>query len=108
MKVLIYNVDGLTLLVEVEPGLPFTFHCSSEECGKEIIIEGIVRTVDELEFNRVLENTISENPDFERIKEITARNLIFEGRVNGKRVKLPVESMDNFAKRFMDEVLVLR
>ncbi|NJE00035.1 hypothetical protein E3E26_09640 [Thermococcus sp. LS1] len=108
MKVLIYNVDGLTIPVEVEPGLPFTFHCSIEECEKEIVIEGVVKTVNEDEFSKVLESTIAENSDFERIREITARSLIFEGTVNGKEVRLPVESLDDFAKRFMDEVLVLR
>jgi len=108
MKVFIYNVDGLSIPVEVELGLPFTFHCSEEECGKEITIEGVVKVVDEEEFTEILEKTIAENSDFKRIREITARTLIFEGRVNGKDVRLPAESFEDFAKRFLDEVLVLR
>ncbi len=108
MKVFIYNADGLTIPVEVEPGLPFKFRCTEEECGKEVIIEGVVRHADEAEFTRVLESTVDENPDFKKILEITARKLIFEGKVNGKEVTLPVESFDDFAKRFLDEVLVLK
>ena len=108
MKVFIYNVDGLTIPVEVELGLPFKFHCTEEECGKEIFIEGVVKLVSEEEFTKALEDTIAENSDFKRIREITARMLVFEGKVNGKEVKLPAESFDDFAKRFLDEVLVLR
>ena len=108
MKVFIYNADGLTVPVEVEPGLPFKFRCTEEECGKEVVIEGVVRHADEAEFTEVLESTVRDNPDFKKIREIAARNLIFEGRVNGKDVVLPVESFDDFAKRFLDEVLVLK
>ncbi|QDA30807.1 hypothetical protein FH039_03145 [Thermococcus indicus] len=108
MKVFIYNADGLTIPVEVEPGLPFKFTCTEEECGREVVMEGVVRYADEAEFTRVLRDTIAENPDFKKILEITARNLIFEGKVNGREVVLPVESFDDFAKRFLDEVLVLR
>ncbi|ASI98120.1 hypothetical protein [Thermococcus celer] len=108
MKVFIYNVDGLTVPVEVEPGLPFKFVCSEEECGREVVVEGIVRPASEEEFTRILEDTVAENPDFEKIREITARTLIFEGKVNGKEVKLPAESFNDFAKRFLDGVLVLR
>ncbi|NJE05990.1 hypothetical protein E3E36_07510 [Thermococcus sp. M36] len=108
MKVFIYNVDGLTVPVEAEPGLRFRFQCSSEECGKEILIEGVIMQVDEEEFTEVLERTIEENRDFKKIREITSRRLVFEGKVNGKHVKLPAESFEDFAKRFLNEVLVLR
>ncbi|NJE09692.1 hypothetical protein [Thermococcus sp. MAR1] len=108
MKVFIYNADGLTIPVEVELGLPFKFVCSEEECGRKVVIEGVVRLANEEEFTEVLESTIAKNSDFKKIREITARMLVFEGRVNGKEVKLPVESFDDFAKRFLDEVLVLR
>nr|WP_297419809.1 hypothetical protein [Thermococcus sp.] len=108
MKVFIYNADGLTIPVEVEPGLPFKFRCSKEECGREIVIEGVVRHVEEGEFTGVLEETVKANPDFGKIREITSRNLIFEGIVNGKEITLPVESFDDFAKRFLDEVLILK
>ena len=108
MKVFIYNVDGLTIPVEVELGLPFKFRCTEEECGREIVIEGIVRLASEEEFTRTIEDTIAENSDFKKIREITAKMLIFEGKVNGREVRLPVESFDDFAKRFLDEVLVLR
>ncbi len=108
MKVFIYNADGLTIPVEVELGLPFQFVCSEEECGRKVVIEGVVRLASEDEFTEILESTIAENSDFKKIREITARMLVFEGKVNGKEVKLPVESFDDFAKRFLDEVLVLR
>jgi len=108
MKVFIYNVDGLTIPVEVEPGLPFTFQCSEEECGKTVVMEGVVRHADEGEFTRVLEETVEKNPDFAKIREIAVRNLIFEGKVNGREVTLPAESFEDFAKRFLDEVLILK
>ncbi|AFL94787.1 hypothetical protein CL1_0580 [Thermococcus cleftensis] len=108
MRVFIYNAAGLTVPVEVEPGLPFKFTCTEEECGRKIVIEGVVRPASEEEFTRVLEKTVKENSDFEKIREITARKLVFEGKVNGKEVLLPVESFEDFARRFLEEVLVLR
>jgi len=108
MKFLIYNAAGLTLPVEAEIGREFRFRCRVEECGKEVELEGRIIGVDEEEFNRVLGEVLQKNPSFSRIQEITSRKLVFEGKVNGETVKLPVESFDDFAERFMDEVLVLR
>ncbi|MDI3474951.1 MAG: hypothetical protein PWQ79_781 [Thermococcaceae archaeon] len=108
MKFLIYNAEGLTLPVEAEPGLPFNFECGEEECGKIVRISGVIIQVSEDRFTEVLSRTLEENPDFSRISEITARNYIFSGEVNGKKVELPAETLEDFAKRFMEEVLVLR
>lgn len=49
-----------------------------------------------------------ESPDFKKIKEITARRYVFRGKVNGKEVELPVESFEDFAKRFLGEILILK
>lgn len=108
MKFLVYNAAGLTIPVEAEPGLFFEFHCSEEECGKRVEIEGVIVEVSEKEFDEVLRETLEKNPSFSRIAEITVRAYIFEGKVNGEEVKLPAENLDDFAKRFMEEVLVLR
>ncbi len=108
MKFLIYNVAGLTIPVEAEPGIPFEFECSEEECGRRVRIEGVIVEVSEKEFDGVLEETLEKNPDFSRIAEITVRSYVFRGKVNGEEVELPAESLDDFAKRFMEEVLVLR
>ncbi len=108
MKGFIYNVEGLSLPIEFAPGVPFRFECSEEDCGKKIVIEGVIVEVNDDEFTRALEKTVEENPDFERIREITARRYIFKGKVNGREVELPVESFEDFAKRFLDEVLVLK
>jgi len=108
MKGFIYNAEGLTLPVEFAPGVPFRFECSEEECGKRVVVEGIIVEVDSDEFTRILERTVEESPDFQKIREITARRYVFRGRVNGRSVELPVESFDDFAKRFLDEVLVLK
>jgi len=108
MKFLIYNAAGLTIPVEAEPGVFFEFECSEDECGKRIRIEGIIAEVPEKEFDQILNETLRANPGFSKINEITARNYVFKGRVNGEEVELPAENLDDFAKRFMDEVLVLR
>ncbi len=108
MKFLVYNAAGLTIPVEAEPGVPFEFHCSEEECGKRVRIEGTIVEVSEKEFDGVLEETLEKNPSFSRIAEITVRSYVFRGKVNGEEVELPAESLDDFAKRFMEEVLVLR
>ncbi|WP_456422203.1 hypothetical protein [Thermococcus sp.] len=108
MKGFIYNAGGLSLPIEFAPGVPFRFKCNEENCGKEIVIEGVVVEVEEDEFTKVLERTIRENPEFEKIREITSRRYVFRGKVNGREVELPVESFEDFAKRFLDEVLVLK
>ena len=108
MKFLIYNAAGLTIPVEAEPGIPFEFDCSEEECGKNVRIAGVIVEVSEKEFNGVLEETLEKNPGFSRIAEIAVRSYVFRGKVNGGEVELPAENLDDFAKRFMEEVLVLR
>ncbi|WP_457752094.1 hypothetical protein [Thermococcus sp.] len=108
MKFLIYNAAGLTIPVEAEPGVFFEFECSEEECGKRVKIEGVIAEVSEKEFDHILNQTLETNPGFSKISEITARNYVFKGRINGKDVELSAENLDDFAKRFMDEVLVLR
>ncbi len=108
MKFLIYNVAGLTIPVEAKPGIFFEFQCLEEECGRRIKIEGTIVEVSEKEFNKVLKKTLEKNPSFSRISEITVRSYVFRGKVNGEEVELPAESLDDFVKRFMEEVLVLR
>lgn len=108
MKGFIYNAEGLSLPIEFAPGVPFKFKCSEEECGKTVVIEGIVVEVGEEEFTKVLERTIRKNPDFRKIREITSRRYVFRGKVNWKEVELPVESFEDFAKRFLEDVLILK
>jgi len=108
MKGFIYNAEGLSLPIEFAPGVPFRFKCNKKDCGKRIVIEGVVVEVREEEFTKVLERTIRENPEFEKIREITSRRYVFRGKVNGREVELPVESLEDFAKRFFEEVLVLK
>jgi hypothetical protein len=110
-KFMVYNAAGLTLPVEAELGLPFNFECSEEECGKTVRIEGKILEVEEEEFNRSLRNVIKEDPSFSAIDAISVRKYLFFGKVNGKEVILPVESMEDFAKRFIDatdSIIVLR
>ncbi len=111
MKFMLYNVEGLSIPVEAEPGRPFKFNCSEEECGKSVTIKGVILPVSEDEFAVVLNATIDENPDFKAIEEIKARKYIFKGRVNGVETVLPAETFEDFAKRFIeavDSVLLLR
>ncbi|MBP1911926.1 hypothetical protein [Thermococcus stetteri] len=108
MKGFIYNAAGLSIPVEFTPGVPFRFECPEEDCGKSVVIEGVVEEVNEAEFTRVLEATIRENPAFGKIREITSRRFVFRGKVNGKEVALPVESFQDFTERFLKEVLILK
>ena len=108
MKGFIYNAEGLSLPVEFTPGVPFKFECREDECGKRVVVEGVIVEVDSSKFTEVLEKTIEDNSDFERIREISSRRYVFRGKVNGKDVELPVESFEDFAKRFLEEVLILK
>lgn len=103
---IIYNVLGMSIPVDAREGAPFNFHCSEEECGKEIVLQGVIKRVSGEEFRRVLKATIEESRVFAGLEEIHG-SFIFEGRVNGENVKLPAESMEEFTKRFMREVFVL-
>ncbi len=108
---MVYNAAGLTLPVEAEVGTPFDFECSEAECGKIVRIEGKILRVEEDEFNLRLKNVIEENPSFRAIDAISVRKYLFFGKVNGREVVLPVESMEDFAKRFIDatdSIIVLR
>ncbi len=111
MKFMLYNVEGLSVPVEAEPGRPFKFTCSAEECGKNLSIEGVILSVSEEEFTAVLNSTVDDNPEFEAIKGIKVRKYVFKGRINGSEAVLPAESFEDFARRFLesaDSVLVLR
>jgi hypothetical protein len=108
MKGFVYNAAGLTIPLEFTPGVPFRFECSEDECGKQVLLEGVIEEVSENEFTKILEETIQKNPFFERIREIHSRKFIFRGRVNGEEVALPVESFQDFAQRFLGEVLILK
>jgi len=110
-KFMVYNAAGLTLPVEAELGIPFNFECSEAECGKIVRMEGKILEVGENEFNRNLRNVIEENPSFRAIDAISVRKYLFFGKVNGREIILPVESMEDFAKRFIDatdSIIVLR
>ncbi|AIU69807.1 hypothetical protein TEU_05365 [Thermococcus eurythermalis] len=108
MKGFVYNAEGLSLPIEFTPGVPFKFECTEEECGKKIVLEGTVVEVESTEFSRVLEEVVRDNPEFKKIEEITARKYVFRGKVNGREVELPVESFEDFARRFLEEVLVFK
>ncbi|WP_456368965.1 hypothetical protein [Thermococcus sp.] len=108
MKGIIYNVEGISIPVEFTPGIPFRFQCSSNDCGKNIVLEGIIIEAKEEEFTKVLEAIISNDPSFEKIRDIRSRKFLFKGRVNGKDVVLPVESLQDLVDRFLDEILVLK
>ncbi|WP_054841231.1 hypothetical protein [Thermococcus peptonophilus] len=109
MKGFVYNAAGLSVPVEFTPGVPFRFECSEEDCGKIVVIEGVIEEVDEVEFTKVLEETIKENPSFSKLREITSRRFVFRGKVNEREVTLPpVESFQDFTERFLREVLILK
>ncbi len=108
MKGFVYNAGGLSIPIEFTPGVPFKFECPEELCGKRVVLEGVVVEVDSTEFTEVLERTVKENPEFKKILEITSRRYLFKGKVNGSDATLPVESFEDFAKRFLEEVLVLK
>lgn len=110
-KFMIYNADGLTIPVEADLGVPFYFDCSEEECGKRVVIEGVIKVVSLQEFDLAVERTIKEDSSFRPIENIEVRKYVFEGKVNGKEVELPVESLEDFARRFvesLDTLIVLR
>ncbi|WP_335755192.1 hypothetical protein [Thermococcus gorgonarius] len=88
--------------MEAKVGSPFYFECPEEECGKKVVLEGIIIEVSEAEFNKALESTIEEDPNFKPIEKIEVRKYVFRGRVNGKEVELPAESLVDFAKRFIE------
>lgn len=82
MKGFIYNVVGLSILVEFMFGVFFRFECFEEDCGKVVVIEGVIEEVDEVEFIKVFEKIIKENLFFSKIREIIFRRFVFKGKVN--------------------------
>ncbi|MBO8173628.1 MAG: hypothetical protein H0Z18_00055 [Thermococcus sp.] len=107
-RFLVYNAEGKSLVVDANIGENFSFYCSKEECGTEIIIEGIIRHSSFEEFIKVRNNVIDQNYEFKVLRNVLPKEpMIFEGTVNGKKVKLPVEKLDEVAKRFIDKYLNL-
>ncbi len=105
-RFLIYNAEGRTLVIDANIGERFSFYCPKEECETEIVIEGVIRHATFDEFVRVRDRTIGQNKEFKVLKDVFPKELvIFEGTVNGKKVKLPVEKLDEAAKRFIDKYL---
>ena len=106
-RFMIYNVMGRSIMVETGLNKEFRFICPIEECGETIEIQGIIKMVSLEEYKRVLKETLKEHAEFEAIKTLNPTPLIFEGTVNGKKVKLPAESVQSLAKRFIDTFLNL-
>ncbi|RLF78055.1 hypothetical protein DRN43_05530 [Thermococci archaeon] len=98
---MIYGVKGKSIVVDTEIGMPFSFFCSEEECGVEIHMEGVIKRVKFDEYIAVRNSVISANEDFKVLKELIGEPLIFEGKVNGEKVKLPVEGVREFSERFL-------
>ncbi len=99
---IIYNVQGISIIVDAEVGRPFEFYCPIEECGQEIKMQGVIIKTSMEEFKRILNVT----PKVFSELEISSP-FIFKGKINGKETKLPAESIENFTKRFMKEVFVI-
>ncbi|ACS90479.1 MULTISPECIES: hypothetical protein [Thermococcus] len=106
-RFMIYNVMGKSIMVETYLNEKFKFICPIEECGENIEIEGVIKIVSLEEYKQVLKETVKKNKEFEVIKTLNPTPLIFDGTVNGKRVKLPAESVQSLAKRFVDTFLNL-
>lgn len=101
-RFMIYGVCGRSIMVEAKAEEPFEFHCSEEDCGEEITLRGTIRVVEFSEYIVVKAMVMGEVHRFlEFVEESSAdKPLIFEGDLNGKRVKLPAETMRDFSRRF--------
>lgn len=107
-RFLIYNAEGKSLVVDAEIGKPFYFCCPEEECGLMIILEGVIRYASFKEFTKVRDETVMQNKEFKVLERIIPKQpIIFEGSVNGRQVKLPVERLEDVAERFIDMYLNL-
>ncbi|AHF79740.1 hypothetical protein [Thermococcus paralvinellae] len=105
-RFLVYNAGGKSLVVDANIGERFSFYCSEEECGIEIVIEGTIRHATFEEFIKVRNNVIEQNEDFRVLEDVIPEEpMIFKGIVNGKEVELPVEKLEEVAKRFIDRYL---
>ncbi|USS41449.1 hypothetical protein NF865_04520 [Thermococcus aggregans] len=106
-RFMIYNVDGKSIMVKARLSEEFDFVCSEEECGKRLELHGVIKIVPLQEYWKVLKETVNENEEFHVIETLNPIPLIFEGTVNGKRVKLPVETLQSLARRFVRNFLDL-
>jgi len=106
-RFMIYNVDGKSIMVEAKLGEEFDFVCSKEECGERLELHGVIKIVPLQEYWEVLKKTVNENEEFQVIKTLNPIPLIFEGTVNGKKVKLPAETLQSLARRFVRNFLDL-
>ncbi|ALM74289.1 hypothetical protein TBCH5v1_0313 [Thermococcus barophilus] len=105
-RFLVYNAEGRSLVIDANIGERFSFYCPKEECETEIVIEGVIRHATFDEFVRVRDHIIEQNKEFKVLRDVLPKEpVIFEGTVNGKKVKLPVEKLDEAAKRFINKYL---
>lgn len=107
-RFLIYNAEGKSLIVDANIGERFSFYCSEEECGTEVVIEGIIRRATFEEFIKVRNNVVEQNEEFKVLENVLPKEpMIFEGMLNGRKVELLAEKLDEVAKRFIDKYLNL-
>ncbi|MCD6189129.1 MAG: hypothetical protein J7J97_02890 [Thermococcus sp.] len=107
-RFMIYNVAGKSIMVETKLGEEFDFVCSERECGERLELHGVIKIVTPREYREVLKETLNENEEFQVIETLNPIPLIFEGTVNGERVKLPAETLQNLARRFVRNFLDLQ
>lgn len=106
-RFMIYNVAGKSIMVEARLGKEFHFICSKKECGERLELHGVIKVVTPQEYRKVLKATLNENEEFQVIETLNPIPLIFEGTVNGEKVKLPAETVQNLARRFVRNFLDL-
>jgi len=106
-RFMIYNVAGKSIMVEAKLGEEFDFICNEKECGERLELHGVIKVVPPQEYRKVLKATLNENEEFQVIETLNPIPLIFEGTVNGEKVKLPAETVQNLARRFVRNFLDL-
>ena len=112
-RFMLYNVMGKTIVVNTKIDKPFTFHCSAENCGIDIKLEGTIKVTDFKDYIVTKAIALSKIESFKELlkSSLDDKPLVFEGYVNGKKVKLPAESTEDFSRRFLsmkDSYYVLR
>lgn len=102
-RFMVYGVHGKSVMVETKAEEPFEFHCSGKDCGEEIVLRGTIRVVEFSEYVVVKAISMGEIHRFAELVEesLPDKPLIFEGELNGKKVKLPAETMRDFSRRFL-------
>jgi len=100
LQFIVYGVAGKSMLVDVEVGEEFSLEFEG------VKVMGSIET-DEKGFEVAVRELKSRYKEFQPVDEVVMRKFVFKGKVGDVEELLPAEPVEEFARRFVENHVVV-